>query len=108
MARAALRGPGLHRAGLAVVAAADLCVHLSAAVNPVMDRIIRDGRLRFGKTELFSREESARPSCAACARGCGLANLPDMDFGPKDSAFVPFFGVEACTFAGPRPAWPAP
>jgi KDO2-lipid IV(A) lauroyltransferase len=26
--------------------------------------------------------------------------LPDMDFGPKDSIFVPFFGVPAATIPG--------
>jgi len=70
--------------------------------NPVMDRIIRDGRLRFGKAELFSREESARPLMRRMRQGdAAFANLPDMDFGPKDSAFVPFFGVEACTLLAP-------
>ena len=28
-------------------------------------------------------------------------NLPDMDFGAKDAAFVPFFGVPAATLLAP-------
>jgi lauroyl/myristoyl acyltransferase len=38
--------------------------------------------------------------------GAGFVNLPDMDFGTKDAAFVPFFGVPAATLR--RRAWPSP
>ena len=31
----------------------------------------------------------------------GFFNLPDMDFGRKDAAFVPFFGVPAATLLAP-------
>ncbi len=34
-------------------------------------------------------------------RGQPFFNLPDMDFGEKDSAFVPFFGVPAATLLSP-------
>src|SRR5690606_28420236 len=33
--------------------------------------------------------------------GRGFFNLPDMDFGRQDSAFVPFFGVPAATLLAP-------
>jgi Kdo2-lipid IVA lauroyltransferase/acyltransferase len=33
--------------------------------------------------------------------GAGFFNLPDMDFGPRDAAFVPFFGVPAATLLAP-------
>jgi Kdo2-lipid IVA lauroyltransferase/acyltransferase len=34
-------------------------------------------------------------------QGRGFFNLPDMDFGRQDSAFVPFFGVPAATLLAP-------
>jgi len=33
-------------------------------------------------------------------RGVPFYYLPDMDFGPRDSIFVPFFGVPAATITG--------
>jgi KDO2-lipid IV(A) lauroyltransferase len=32
--------------------------------------------------------------------GWSLFYLPDMDFGPEESIFVPFFGVQAATIPG--------
>lgn len=69
--------------------------------NPVFDRVMRRGRLRFGRTELFSRKESAKPLMRAVRNGAAFFNLPDMDFGAKDAAFVPFFGVPAATLLAP-------
>ncbi len=69
--------------------------------NAVMDRMMRRGRARFGHALLFSRHESSRPVIKAIRRGCPFFNLPDMDFGTKDSAFVPFFGVSASTLLAP-------
>ena len=37
----------------------------------------------------------------AIRRGDGFFNLPDMDFGERDAAFVPFFGVPAATLLAP-------
>jgi len=69
--------------------------------NAVMDRAMYRGRARFGHALLFSRHESSRPVIKAIRRGCPFFNLPDMDFGLKDSAFVPFFGVPAATLLAP-------
>ena len=72
-----------------------------AQSNPVMDRAIRRGRLRFNQGEVFSRHEKALPLIRAIKRGYAFFNLPDMDFGPGDAAFVPFFGVSAATLLAP-------
>ena len=72
-----------------------------AQSNPVMDRAIRRGRLRFKQGEVFSRHEKALPLIRAIKRGYAFFNLPDMDFGPGDAAFVPFFGVSAATLLAP-------
>ena len=72
-----------------------------AQSNPVFDRAIRRGRLRFGQGEVFSRHDSALPLVRAIKRGFVFFNLPDMDFGLRDAAFVPFFGVSASTLLAP-------
>jgi len=69
--------------------------------DPVLDRALRRGRLRFGNAEIFSRDEAGRALVRAIRRGDAFFNLPDMDFGTRDAAFVPFFGVEATTLLAP-------
>ena len=72
------------------------------ASNPVFDAVIRRKRLRFGGgARLFSRFESARALMRSVREGYGFFNLPDMDFGERDAAFVPFFGVPAATLLAP-------
>ena len=69
--------------------------------DPVLDRALRRGRLRFGNAEIFSRDDAGRALVRAIRRGDGFFNLPDMDFGTRDAAFVPFFGIEATTLLAP-------
>jgi KDO2-lipid IV(A) lauroyltransferase len=69
--------------------------------NPVFDAAMRRGRLRFDQGEVYSRHERALPLVRAIKRGWAFFNLPDMDFGRKDAAFVPFFGVPAATLLAP-------
>ena len=69
--------------------------------NAVMDRAIRRGRLRLGNAEIFPRDDSAKALLRAIRRGDAFFNLPDMDFGERDAAFVPFFGVPAATLLAP-------
>ena len=66
-----------------------------------MDRAIRRGRLRLGNAEIFPRDGSAKALMRAIRRGDAFFNLPDMDFGERDAAFVPFFGVPAATLLAP-------
>ena len=69
--------------------------------NPVMDAVIRKGRLRLGNAEIFPRDDSAKALFRAIRKGDAFFNLPDMDFGERDAAFVPFFGVPAATLLAP-------
>jgi KDO2-lipid IV(A) lauroyltransferase len=69
--------------------------------DPVFDAAMRRGRMRFGQGELFARRDTVRPLVRAIRRGHAFFNLPDMDFGRKDAAFVPFFGVPAATLLAP-------
>ena len=69
--------------------------------NTVFDAALKRARLRFGNAAIFSRHETVKPLMRAIKDGAGFFNLPDMDFGPKDAAFVPFFGVPAATLLAP-------
>ncbi len=69
--------------------------------NVVFDAALRRARLRFGNARIFARHETAKPLLRAIKEGAGFFNLPDMDFGPRDAAFVPFFGVPAGTLLAP-------
>jgi len=77
------------------------CSMYQVQTNPVMDAAMRAGRLRFGNAEIFPRSDSAKPLLRAIRQGRAFFNLPDMDFGARDAAFVPFFGVPAATLLAP-------
>jgi len=65
--------------------------------NPLLDRWIKAGRLRFGRVRLFLRSEGVKANVAALRSGEVLYLLPDMDFGNEITVFVPFFGVPTAT-----------
>lgn len=69
--------------------------------DPVFDAAMRAGRLRFDGGDIFPRSDKALPLVRAIRRGWAFFNLPDMDFGERDAAFVPFFGVQAATLLAP-------
>jgi KDO2-lipid IV(A) lauroyltransferase len=69
--------------------------------NPVFDAVMRKGRLRFGNAVIFPRSEKALPLIREIRKGTAFFNLPDMDFGERDAAFVPFFGIPAATLIAP-------
>ncbi len=60
------------------------------------DDISREQRGRFG-TEMIARNGSAREILKVLKSGKPIMLAADMDFGLRDSVFVPFFGVQACT-----------
>jgi Kdo2-lipid IVA lauroyltransferase/acyltransferase len=68
--------------------------------DPLFDAVLYHGRTRFVMPELYSRQEGVRSVIKAVRRGIPFYYLPDMDFGSKDSVFVPFFGVPAATITG--------
>ena len=68
--------------------------------DPAFDEILYHGRTRFVMPELYSRQEGVRSVIKALRRGLPFYYLPDMDFGSRDSIFVPFFGVPAATVTG--------
>lgn len=73
------------------------CSVFSAQKNEVINRLLYRGRTRFNETILLSRQDGMRKIVKALKDGYPFYYLPDQDFGPKESIFVPFFGVQAAT-----------
>lgn len=69
----------------------------AAQTNKAVDAWILKGRKRFGSGRPFDRREGFKPVLAALRAGEPLCLLPDMNYEPKDSVFVPFYGVSAAT-----------
>lgn len=69
----------------------------SPQLNPAADAWIFEGRQRFGAPEMVARLAGVKPIVAAVRAGEPLYLLPDMNFDPSESLFVPFFGVPAAT-----------
>ena len=68
--------------------------------NLLFNATLRQGRLRFGHSMLFSRQEGTRRAIRAMKEGRPFYYLPDMDYGQRDTIFVPFFGFPAATITG--------
>ena len=88
-------------AGVAIKQYTDLCSMYSRQRNEVFNAALLRGRLRFGPVTLVTRDDGIKPILRALRQGLPYLMLPDMDFGPRDSVFVPFFGIPAATLAAP-------
>ncbi|ABF07040.1 Kdo2-lipid IVA lauroyltransferase/acyltransferase [Cupriavidus metallidurans] len=64
--------------------------------NALFDDFLKVARGRFG-ANMISRNDSVRNILRVLKKGEALQLISDMDFGERDSEFVPFFGVEALT-----------
>ncbi|MDT8989598.1 lipid A biosynthesis acyltransferase [Curvibacter sp. APW13] len=69
----------------------------SPQLNPAADAWIYQGRQRFGAPEMVARLAGVKPIVQAVRAGEPLYLLPDMNFDPSESLFVPFFGEPAAT-----------
>ena len=67
----------------------------------VFDRALLRGRTRFHPIQVFSRDQGIKPILRAMRENLPFMMLPDMDFGSRDAAFVPFFGMPAATLTAP-------
>jgi len=65
--------------------------------NQAVDTWLHDGRRRWGQLRLFYRDEGVKAIINAVRAGELLYLLSDMNFGPEESIFVPFYGVQAAT-----------
>ena len=91
---------GLDMGGIRISIEYDMMSMYSHQKNPALDKILLHGRTRFGQSVLVSRQDGLRPVIRGLRKGIAFFYLPDMDLGPKDSLFVPFFGVSTATVAG--------
>ena len=91
---------GLDMGGIRISIEYDVISMYSHQKNPALDKILLHGRTRFGQSVLVSRQDGLRPVIRGLRKGIPFFYLPDMDLGPKDSLFVPFFGVSTATVAG--------
>jgi len=91
---------GLDMGGIRISLDYDMMSMYSHQKSAELDRILLHGRTRFGDSVLVSRQEGLRPVIRGLRKGVAFFYLPDMDLGPKDSLFVPFFGVPAATVTG--------
>ncbi len=93
----------LETAGVAITMDGPACSIYSRQRNRIFDEALRRGRLRFTPDEsnLMARDAGIKPIIRAMRGGRPFLMLPDMDFGRKESIFVPFFGIPAATLTAP-------
>ncbi|MGB4346004.1 MAG: lipid A biosynthesis acyltransferase [Burkholderiaceae bacterium] len=93
----------LEVAGVAITMAGPACSIYTRQRNKIFDEALRRGRLRFTPDErnLMARDAGVKPIIRAMKSGRPFLMLPDMDFGPRESIFVPFFGIPAATLTAP-------
>lgn len=88
-------------AGVALTLESPACSIYTRQRNVEFDKALRKGRTRFQPVKLLSRAEGVKPIIRAMRENLPFFMLPDMDFGAKDAAFVPFFGTPAATLTAP-------
>ena len=96
----------LELAGVAITMRGPLCSIYTQQRSRVFDEVLRRGRARFATQEeadqfLISRGRGIKPIIRAMRSGRPFLMLPDMDFGARESIFVPFFGIPAATLTAP-------
>lgn len=65
--------------------------------DPAVDAWFMAGRQRFGDVRMLNRADGVKPIISNLRKGGLLYLLSDMDFGPGESIFVPFYGVPTAT-----------
>ena len=91
---------GLDMAGTRLSMEGDFVSVYARQKDRVFDRWLYHGRSRFNDQLLLSRHDGVRATVKAMKAGRPFYYLPDLDYGRKESIFVPFFGVPAATITG--------
>ncbi|OED49674.1 lipid A biosynthesis lauroyl acyltransferase [Endozoicomonas sp. (ex Bugula neritina AB1)] len=68
--------------------------------NPVFEFMQRHQRLRYDRKSRLLGRRDVRGMLRSLRAGKTVWYSPDQDYGPKQSVFVPFFGVEAASVTG--------
>jgi KDO2-lipid IV(A) lauroyltransferase len=90
---------GVEFGGLRLAMNRMMVTMFSRQKDPAFDRFLYRYRTRFGGLAV-SRQEGYRKAMRAIKGGWPYYYMPDLDFGPKRSIFVPFFNVPAATVTG--------
>jgi KDO2-lipid IV(A) lauroyltransferase len=88
---------GMDAAGQWIAQRADSVSMYANQKNRYLTELLVKKRTRFGKQQLFSRQQGLRGILKCMRAGMPFFYLPDQDQGVKDGAFIPFFGVPAAT-----------
>lgn len=89
---------GMDAGGVGMCLHARLSVVYSRQKNRVWEEAMLRARRRFNAPVLFARQDiDMRAVIRSLKDGIPLGYLPDVDLGPTNSIFVPFFGVAAAT-----------
>lgn len=91
---------GLDISGTTLALFMDSVSMYSKQKNAAVDALLYHGRSRFGDQRLLTRQDGIRGTIKSLREGRPFFYLPDMDYGPDDAVFVPFFGVPAATITG--------
>jgi KDO2-lipid IV(A) lauroyltransferase len=88
---------GLDMGGIRLVTEYRLSTIYSRQKSDAAEAILMHGRMRFGNSTLFARQDGIRPMITSLKAGQPFYYLPDMDLGARDSVFAPFFNVQTAT-----------
>jgi KDO2-lipid IV(A) lauroyltransferase len=91
---------GLDAGGVAVAMRFDSLSMYAEQANPGFDRLLLEGRRRFGDQLLLTRQDGIRATVKAMKAGRPFYYLPDLNTRRREAVFVPFFGVPAATTDG--------
>ena len=91
---------GLDAGGVAVAMRFDSLSMYAEQANPVFDRLLLNGRRRFGDQMLLTRQDGIRATVKAMKSGRPFYYLPDLNARRRESIFVPFFGIPTATITG--------
>ncbi len=91
---------GLDAGGARIAMSFDSLSMYAEQANPVFDRLLLNGRRRFGDQLLLTRKDGIRATVKATKSGRPFYYLPDLNARRRESIFVPFFGIPTATITG--------
>lgn len=88
---------GMDAGGVRITLESTFASMFAVQKSKVLTEVMTKGRSRFNGARMLLRNEGMRPALRVLRDGIPFYFLPDMDLGPRDAVFVPFFGVPAAT-----------
>jgi len=88
---------GIDAGGLRLQLDVEACSMYANQKSELLSEVMTQGRSRFNGARMYLRNDGLRPVIRELRNGVPFYFLPDMDLGPRDAIFVPFFGVPAAT-----------